>query len=167
MAAEAVLRDLVLHVAGAMAVGAGDTIVHAFEREPGLLLVIELGGLPVLGHVAFAALQATLAVMDIVRLVAGDAVLRCVFVAVAEMAGGAGRLGVLVAQREGGLVVVVTHVPPGGGVVARATVASELAFVRLFLLVALDALARRLAVRLAGDVTALARRAGVGALERI
>src|SRR6266566_2267223 len=56
MAAEAVARQLVLQVPRAVAVVAGDAVVHPLEREAGLLEVIELRGLPARGDVALGAL---------------------------------------------------------------------------------------------------------------
>src|SRR5207253_1901765 len=97
MAAEAVARQLVLQIPRAVAVVAGDAVVHPLERETGLLEVIELRGLPALGDVALGALGAALAVVHVVRLVAGDALLGRPLVAVAEVTGRARRLGVLVA----------------------------------------------------------------------
>jgi len=70
VAAEAFARQLVLEISGAVAVVAGDAVVHTLEREAGLLLVIELRVLPALGDVAFSALDTTVAVVHVVRLVA-------------------------------------------------------------------------------------------------
>src|SRR5947207_97781 len=167
MAAEAVARQLVLQISRAVAVVAGDAVVHPLERETGLLEVIELRGLPALGDVALGALGAALAVVHVVRLVAGDALLGRVLVAVAEVTGRARRLGVLVAQRKGGLVVVVADVPPGALVVAGAAVAPQLALVRLLFSMTGDAFLLRVAKGLAGGVTALAHHVDVRAAQRI
>src|SRR6202008_2508246 len=154
---EAVLRDLVLHDAGAVAVVAGDAAVYPEQREAtALLLVIELLRLPRLRRVAFLALGAALAVVHVVGLVAGDAILRCVLVAVAEVAGGAGDLRMLVTQRKGGLVVVVAHVPPRTVVVAGAAILAEASLMRLVFLVAAEAVPRGVAILLAGGVAARA-----------
>src|SRR5437588_393967 len=167
MAAEAVARQLVLQIPRAVAVVAGDPVVHPLEREAGLLEVIELRGLPALGDVALGALGAALAVVHVVRLVAGDALLGRVLVAVAEVTGRARRLGVLVAQRKGGLVVVVADVPPGALVVAGAAVAPQLPLVRLLFSMTGDAFLLRIAKELAGGVTALAHHIDVRAAQRI
>src|SRR4030088_3656039 len=69
--AEALARQLVLEIARAVAVVAGDSVMHALEREAGLLLVIELRVLPAGGDVALTALDTTVAVVHVVRLMAG------------------------------------------------------------------------------------------------
>jgi hypothetical protein len=63
--------------------------------------------------------------------------------------------------------VVITDGPPRGLVVTGGAVATEFAFVWLFLAVAAEAVARRFAVGLTGDVTTRARHARVGTLERV
>jgi hypothetical protein len=167
MAAVAIARQLVLQISRAVAIVAGDAIVHPFEREAGLLEVVELRGLPALGDVALAALGAALAVVHVVRLVAGDALLGRILVAIAEVTGGARRLRVLVAQRKGRLVVVVADVAPGALVVTGAAVAPQLALVRLLFLMARVAILRRIAIALAGGVATLAHHIGVRAAQRI
>ena len=136
MAAIALAWQLVLEIAGAVAILAVDASVHALEREARLLRVIELRRLPARGRVAVAALGPALAVVHVVRRVAGRALLRCALVAIAEVALHAGHFDVLVAQRIRGLVVIEVHVAPGRGVVAGRAVLPELAFMRLVLLVA-------------------------------
>ncbi len=69
VAAEALARQLVLEIARAVTVVAGDAVVHTLECEAGLLLVIELRLLPALGDVALGALDPTVAVVHVVRLV--------------------------------------------------------------------------------------------------
>ena len=76
VAAVAVLRDLVLVVAAAVAGEAVDLGVHAEQLVAGLLEVIELRGLPLLGDVALGAVGAARAAVLIVRGVAADAGLR-------------------------------------------------------------------------------------------
>src|SRR6267143_600331 len=156
MAAEAVLRDLVLHVAGAVAIGAGDVVVDALEREAGLLLVIELRVLPAAGAVAIGAFRTAIPAVHIVRLVTGHAFLRRVLVAIAEVAGDARHVDVLVAQREVSLVVIVADVPPLAGVMTGVALAAQLALVRLLFLMAGDAFLGRFAKALAHEVATLA-----------
>src|SRR4029077_9545479 len=165
--AEALARQLVLEIARAVAVVAGDAVMHALEREAGLLLVIELRVLPAGGDVALTALDPAVAVVHVVRLMARDALFGGVLVTVAEVTGRAGRLGVLVPQRKCGLVVIVAHVAPGAGVVTGSAVTPQFAFVGLLLAVAADALPGGVAVTLAGGVAALAHHAGVCAAQRI
>src|SRR5262252_320150 len=129
--------------------------------------MVELRVLPASGVVAIGALGPTLAAMYIVRLMAGDAIFGRVLVAVAEMTGSAGDLGMPVVQWKGGLVVIVVHAAPGTLLVARRTIAPELAFVRLLLAVATQAVARRLAVGLTRLMATRARHDGVRALQRV
>src|SRR5207249_1921433 len=103
----ALARQLVLEIARAVAVVAGDAVVHALERETGLLLVIELRVLPGAGDVALGALDTPVAVVHVVRLVARDAFFGRIFITVAEVTGRAGRLTVLVPQWKRGLIVIV------------------------------------------------------------
>src|SRR5256885_16097157 len=92
--------------------------------------------LPAGGDVALGALDSTVAVVHVVRLVARDAFLGRALVTVAKVTGRAGRLAVLVAQRKRGLVVIVAHVAPGAGVVTGAAVPPQFTFVGLLLAVA-------------------------------
>src|SRR5207302_5594448 len=165
--AGALARQLVLEIARAVAVVAGDAVVHALERETGLLLVIELRVLPGAGDVTLGALDTPVAVVHVVRLVARDAFFGRIFITVAEVTGRAGRLTVLVPQWKRGLVVIVAYVAPGAGVVTGAAVTSQFALVGLLLAVAADALPGRFAVTLAGGVAALAHHVGVRAAQRI
>src|SRR2546429_403108 len=165
--AGALARQLVLEIARAVAVVAGDAVVHALERETGLLLVIELRVLPGAGDVTLGALDTPVAVVHVVRLVARDAFFGRIFITVAEVTGRAGRLTVLVPQWKRGLVVIVAYVAPGAGVVTGAAVTPQFALVGLLLAVAADALPGRFAVTLAGGVAALAHHVGVRAAQRI
>src|SRR5205823_540118 len=119
--AEALARQLVLEIPRAMAVVAGDAVVHTLEGEAGLLLVIELRGLPGAGDVALGAFDTTIAVVHVVRLVARDALFGRALVTIAEVTGRAGRLGVLVPQWKRGLVVIVADVAPGALEIGRAS----------------------------------------------
>src|SRR5205823_5803873 len=164
MAAHALGRQLLRHHVRRVAGVAGDLLVLPGEGPRGVARVVEARRLPFLAAVADAAV---LAEVHVVRLVAGDALLGRPLVAVAEVTGRAGRLGVLVAQRKGGLVVVVADVPPGALVVAGAAVASELPLVRLLFSMTGDAFLLRIAKGLAGCVTALAHHVEVRAAQRI
>src|SRR5882757_4976271 len=81
------------------------------------------------------------------------------------MTAGAWDFGVLVAQRECRLVVVVRDVPPDGRVVAGGAVATQFSFVRLFALMAFDALRLRFAVRCSGGMATRANDARVCATQ--
>ncbi len=156
VAAEAVLRNLLLQVAAAMAVLTVEIRMGAFEGEARLLLMIELCSLPAGRRMAASALAAALASMHVIRRVAGDAVLGSALVAIPEVAALAGDVLVLVVEREGRLVMIVAGLPPGRCVVARAAIAPELAVVGLFFLVAVGTFRGSFAIRLARDVTARA-----------
>ena len=157
VAADAFARNLVFQVSGAVTVLAVDARVCALEPESGLFLVIELRGLPSRGGMAVAAFRATLTAVYIVRCVARHALARRVFVMVPEVTGGARNTDVLVAQWEGGLVVIVSRMTPCGGVMAGVALTPEFALVWLVLLVTVHALSLRAAIRFARHVAARAR----------
>src|SRR5579864_9012749 len=114
-----------------------------------------------------AALGAALAGVHVVRLVTGGAVPGRLLVAVAEVTGGAGELRVLFPEREGRLVVVVAQVAPGARVMTGAAVAPQPSLVRLLFLMAAEAVARRIAIGLAGRVAARAGEIGMGAAQPV
>ncbi len=97
MTANALARQLVFEVAGAMTVLAVDTGVGSLERETGLLSVVESSCLPARRRVTGSAFGTALAAVDIVRGMAGDALLGRALVAVAEVTGLTGNLRVPVA----------------------------------------------------------------------
>ncbi len=70
MTAVAILGDLVLEIARAMAVLAVDARVHAKERKSRLLQVVEFGGLPAGGRMTVTALRPALAAVNVIRRVA-------------------------------------------------------------------------------------------------
>ncbi len=92
--------------------------------------------------------------------------MRRALVAISEVASDAGNLGVLFAQRIRCLVVVKSHVPPRDHIVTRPAIVTQLAFVRLDLLVTRGAIARGFAEFLSGGMTAFARHACVRTLQR-
>ena len=149
VAADAFARYLVFQVSRAVTVLAVDGRVRALEPESGLFLVIELRGFPSRGGMAVGAFRATLTAVYVVRCVARYAFTRRVLVVVAEVAGGARNADVLVAQWEGGLVVIVSRMTPGGGVMTGVAFAPEFTLVWLILLVTVHALRLRAAIRFA------------------
>jgi hypothetical protein len=161
VAAEAVLGDFLLQVAAAVTVLAVDARVGSLERETGFLEMVEFRGLPSGGRVASAALVATLATMHVIRCVAGNTLLRCALVAVAEVTTHARHIDVLVAQWIGSLVMIEARAVPRHGIVARTAVPPEPALVRLFMLVAFDAFDGCLAIRFVGHVATRANDTGV------
>jgi len=165
VAAEAILGNLVLQVAAAMAILAVDIRVCAFEGKTGLLLVIELRRLPARGGMTVTAFRTAVAPMDIVRGVAGDTFLRRSFVAVAQMTAHARHLDMLVAQWIGGFIVIEPGPLPGSRLVTSAAIATELTCVRLFLFVAIHAVGEGLAEGLVPDVTARAVDTGMCAMQ--
>src|ERR1700722_16408678 len=113
MAAIAVLRNLVLVVAAAVAGDAGDLIVHAEQCVVRLLEMVELRGLPFLGHVALAAVIAARAAVLIVGLVAAEAGLRGVLVMTSDVARIARHRQVRAGQLKVRLVMIEFAAGPG------------------------------------------------------
>jgi len=105
---------------------------------------------------AVAAFRATLTAVYIVRCVARHALARRVLVVVPEVTGGARNADVLVTQWESGFVVIVSRMTPCGGVMAGVAFTPEFALVRLVLLVTVDALGLRAAIRFTRHVAARA-----------
>jgi hypothetical protein len=162
VAADAIAWQLILQIAAAMALLAVDSRMLAFEGEAGLLLVIELGGLPARHGVARATLVSALAAVHVIGRVTGDAFLRCSFVSVPQVTGDAGDVAMLLLKGESSLRVIEAGVMPHSGVVACSAIRSQFPLMGVFLPVAVHASGRRLAVRAAGDMTARARQTGVG-----
>ena len=156
MTAVAVFGNFVLHAPGLVTRQAIDVGVNALQRETGLFEVIELHGFPRRCAVTLAAVGAASAAMRIVRCVAGYALFRRAFVAIAEVAARARRFVVRIAQRERGFAVIEIHFGPGSFVVARTAVLAQSACVRLDLAMTIVAGVRRLAIFPVGLMTAFA-----------
>ena len=116
--------------------------------------------------VTLAACGTARAGMDVVRCVAGGALGWSVLVAIAQVAGCAGRLHMLAGQREPGLRVIEPYACPAAGLVAAGAIAAELALVRFLLLVAIDACGSRLTVLAARQVAGRARYRRMRSLQR-
>lgn len=166
VAAFARFGQRILQSATSMAVRAVEARVNAFKGEAGLPQMIELRRLPGSGGVAVAALGAAFSAVNVIRRMAGDALLGRALVTVAEMTGETGDILVLVPQREGSLVVIEVDATPGDAVMTAATVAAEASLVRLAGAVARVAVRGRCRVLLARCVTAVAGHGGVGAVQR-
>src|SRR5262249_8124076 len=106
VAPDAILRDRVLQIAAAMTVAAADSGVLAIERESRLPRVIKLLRAPVSRVVTVGALGALAALVNVIRHVAANALLRRPFIMLACMAGGTGNLTMLVREREIRLLVI-------------------------------------------------------------
>ena len=126
MAAVAVLRNLVLVIAAAMAGETVDLRVHAQEVIAGFLQMIVFRGLPLLGHVALCAILAARAAMLIVGGMTAIAALRHRLVAAADVAGIAGHRQVRAGQLEFRLVVIELSASPAQRAVALAAFLLEL-----------------------------------------
>src|ERR1700722_7869720 len=113
MAAIAVLRDLVLVIAAAVAGEAIDLIVHAEQCVVRLLEMVELRRFPFLGHVALAAVIAARAAVLIVGLVAAHAGLGRLLVVPSDVARIAGHRQVRAGQLEVRLVMIELAAGPG------------------------------------------------------
>ena len=166
VAAVAVLRDLVLVVATAVAGYAVNVRVRAEQRVTGLLQVVIPGRLPLLGDVALTAIAAARATMLIIGGMTADAGLRRLFVLAAHMAGIASHRAVRARQLETRLVMIEFPTGPTRGSVALAARLAELPMVRVVALVAIDAAARSFAPGDAGLVATIAVERGMRALER-
>lgn len=112
MTTEALAWQWVLKAAAAMAIAARDAGVRPFEGKAGCLCMVELGRTPLARGMALPALHTALAVVHVVRSMAGDALLRRLFVALAEVALCAGKLGMAASECEDGLAVVELHLRP-------------------------------------------------------
>ena len=165
MTAETVLWQLVIEATRAMTILTVDARVNAFERESRFLGVVELGRLPSRGGVTFAAALATLALVDVVGRMAGDALAGRVLVAVAEMALHTRNFEVLFPQRECRFAVIELHASPRAGLVASRALFAELALVRLHLLMAGQAIRGSIAEELVRPMTAVTGQAAVCALK--
>ncbi len=165
VAAKAVLGQLVVQIAGSVAVLAVELGMRALQCKARFLGVIESRGLPSGRAVAVRAFRAALSFMYVIRSVARDALGRCSFVPVAEMALDAPDGLVPVVQGEGCLVVIEFEVLPDLRVMAGGAVASQLALVRFLCLVTANALVRGVAVRFLRLVAALAGHSGMCTLK--
>ena len=96
VATVAVLRYRVVQAAAAVTIRAVQASVHAFQRKPRLLGVIELCCLPGDGRVAVGALWPALASMNVIGCVARHALRGCFLVTVSEVACETGDVLVLV-----------------------------------------------------------------------
>ena len=166
MAAVAVLRDLVLVVAAAVAGDAVDLIVHAEQFEFRFLEMVELRRLPFLGHVALAAVIAARSTMFIVGLMAAHAGLGRLLVPPSDVACIAGHGHVRARQFEVRLVMIELAAGPAQGTVAFAARLRELFVVDVVFLVAADAGRGSFAPSLAFLVAAFAVERSMRSLER-
>jgi len=141
MAGDALLGGALVHAVD-VARATDSSLVGAGKGERGAA-VVEGRALPGGGAVAGSAVAAELALVDVVLLMAGDALGGGALVLAVSMAPGAG--GGLVGAGEGerGAAVVEGRALPGGGVVAGSAVAAVLASVYVVFLMAGDALHRR------------------------
>lgn len=166
MTALTIARQRVLQAAASMTIRAVDACVDTQQGEAGLLRVIELRSLPARGRMTVGALRAALVAMHVVGRMTGNALLRRVLVSIAEVAGEARDVFVLVSQRECGLVVVEADASPSRAVVTACTVASKPALVRFLSAMTGVAIGWRVAEALAFRMTAVAANGGMRALQR-
>jgi hypothetical protein len=127
VAAVAVFRNLVLVVAAPVAAEAVDLGVAPEQRKAGLLLVIELGGLPLGRGVALAAVITTLFIVRIVGRMTADAALGCLFIVATKVTGAAADALVRAGERELGLAVIEARARPAVEVVAIGAAIAQLA----------------------------------------
>lgn len=93
----------------------GEFGVHATEWEFGFFVVIELSLLPLLVVMAALTLFPKTTQMDVVDLVAGDALLGCLFIALIDVAAVTARLLMRALELEVTFVVVKTVLLPACG----------------------------------------------------
>ena len=145
-----------------------EVLMAARERELGGLVVIERGALPFLAAMAGLALGPEAALMHVLALVAVDACVRQILVALAGVTEDALHGLVRPHELEIGLIVIEgLPLAPGRVAVAALALLSERSFVRLVLLVAAHARRRGVAEFLARGMAAVAPgcRMGAGQLE--
>ncbi len=105
-----------------MTVRAADVSMLSEQRETGLPGVLKFPGAPVGARMAVATLLALRSLVHVVWRMAGDALLRGAFIALAGVTGGAGGLGVLVGEGEGCPVVIEVGLLPGLRVMTGAAI---------------------------------------------
>jgi hypothetical protein len=120
-------------------IGACDVRMRAFESKPRLAPMVKLRRLPTGHRVTVCAFLAAAAVVHIVRRVACGALARRAAVLLTHVAGAAGNVTVLFAQREVRLLVVKGCVLPRTCRMATVTIRAEATAVRVIRTVTRDA----------------------------
>lgn len=166
VAAIAVLGDLVLVVATAVASYTVNIRVHTQQRIACLLQVVILRRLPLVGDMTLTAVAAARATMLIVGRVTADAGLRCLFVMATDMTGIASHGPMGARQPEARFVMIEFPTSPTRRTVALAAGLAELPMVCVVALVAIDAVSCNFAPRHTGLVAGVAGERGMRALER-
>ena len=164
--AGAVLWNLILVIAAAMAGDAVDPIVHPLELIARLFQMIKLRSLPFLGHVALAALIAARSTMLVVSRMTTGTSLGSLQIPSADMAGIACDSGMSAGQFEVRLVMVKFPAAPTRGAMTFAAGLRELPAVHIVGLVAADAACGSLAPRLTLLVTTVAVERSMRAVQR-
>src|ERR1700722_12799279 len=165
VAAVAILWNLVLVIAAAVAGQAVDLCMRTEELVPGLLEMIVLRRLPILRHVALCAIFAARSPVLIVGRMASRAGSRRRLVAPGDVTGIAAQRRMGSRQSEFGFVMIEPPTGPGHGAVTLCAGLCELPAVDIVRFVAADAGGRRLAPGLARLVAALASEGRVRALQ--
>lgn len=165
VAAIAVLRDLLLVITAAVTRHAVDPIVDAQQFIAGFLEVVELGRLPLLGHMALRTILAARTTMLIVGGVTCDASLGRLPVLPADVAGIACDRRVSPGQFEVRLVMIELASGPTHRAMAVAACLAELAVVHVVRLVAARAARDGFAPGFGLLVTALAAQLGMCSLK--
>jgi hypothetical protein len=166
MAAVAILGELVFIVFGGMTAGARNYGMRAEQGKARFLEMVEFGGFPVIVRVTFAAIDAAIALVNVVGRMAIAAALRGVFVARPEVAGIAGDFQMRAVQRELCLAVIETVFAPGARVVAVCAQFAERPQVDVIVLMAVHAAGECFAIRHIGFVAGRAGNAFVSTLHR-
>ena len=145
MAAVAILGNLVLVIAAAMAGCAVDLVVRAQQLEAGFFEMIVFRRFPFLRGMAFRASLAACAAMLIVSRVAADAALWRLFVGTADVTGVACEAAVGPGQSKLRPLVIEFGVRPAERAMALGAGLRELSVMRVVCLMATDACRRGLA----------------------
>ena len=120
--------EYTIHMAGL----AGNAGVRPGQCE-GRIIVVEVDILPAAGIVAGGAVGPKLAAVRLQGGMAGVTVLGCAFEDAVDVTGRAWHVYMPTRERKTRLVMIETHIPPGAGVMAGATICAKLAAVRIVL----------------------------------
>jgi hypothetical protein len=166
VAADTLLRQLVMQIPRTVAVLTVQASVRVFQRKSSFPGVIEAGGFPAAGGMTTGTFRTALPAMHVVRRMAGDALRWRPLVAIPEMTLDASDGLVFIVQWKARLAVIECHVLPYLRVVAGSAIPPQLALVRLLSLVTDGAFVRSIAKGFAGLMTAAARQINVCTLQR-
>ena len=165
MTGNAVRIAPIAEIVGPVTILASETIVTARQRKPGLCEMVERDGLPGSGAMTIHAFGTVSSFVHVVLLVTRHAGTAYVAECRRLMAASTGNVGMGTRERERRPAVVEEGLGPVAGAVTGNTVVTELAHVRIVLLVAADTGGGCLPMRLALCVALAARDVVVSTLQ--